>query len=71
MLAAYIDWIIMGLFGAWVTGVGYGFFPVPGKDPAAKEQWFARFGKLFKIIGPLLMVIAIALAGLQAFKPTA
>ena len=70
MLAGYIDQIIMFLVGAWATGVGYGALPALGKDPAAKEQWKARFGKLFKIIGPLLMVIAVALAGLKAFKPT-
>jgi hypothetical protein len=62
MLAAYIDQIIMFMVGAWATGVGYGFLPALGKDEGAKEQWKAKFGKLFKIIGPLLMVIALALA---------
>lgn len=62
MLAAYIDQIIMFLVGVWATGVGYGFLPALGKDAAAQEQWKARFGKLFKFIGPALIVIALVLA---------
>jgi len=71
MLAAYIDQIIMFLVGVWATGVGYGFLPALGKDAAAKEQWKARFEKLFKVIGPLLMAIAVALVAMQALKPAA
>jgi hypothetical protein len=33
-----------------------------GKDAATQEQWKAKFGKWFKIAGPLLIVIALALA---------
>ena len=65
MLAAYIDQIIMFAVGAWATGVGYGFLPALGKDAAAKEQWKAKFGKLFKFIGPALIVIALTLAAGQ------
>lgn len=65
MLAAYIDQIIMFFVGVWATGVGYGFLPTLGKDATAQEQWKAKFGKPFKIIGPLLIVIALALAAGQ------
>ena len=62
MLATYIDQIIMFFVGAWATGIGYGFLPALGKDAAAQLQWRTRFGKIFKIIGPLLIVIASVLA---------
>lgn len=62
MIAEYIDQAIMLCVGAWASGVGYGYLPALGKDPAAQQQWFARFGKLLKVIGPLLVVISIALA---------
>jgi hypothetical protein len=64
MLATYIDVIIMFCVGLWTTGVGYGYLPVPGKaDALAQQQWLARFGKLFKWRGPILLVISVALAG--------
>jgi hypothetical protein len=65
MLAAYIDQIIMFFVGVWATGVGYGLLPSLGKDAVAQEQWKAKFGKLLKIIGPLLIVIALALTAGQ------
>lgn len=68
-MAAYIDYIIMGLVGAWATGVGYGLLPAPGKDAAAEAAWQAKFGKLFKVLGPALLGIALALALGQALKP--
>jgi hypothetical protein len=62
MIAAYIDQIIMFCAGAWITAVGFGYLPAPAKDPFAQQQWMARFGKLFKICGPLLLVAAMVLA---------
>jgi len=63
MLADYIDSIFMLLVGAYACAVGFGALPAPSKDPAAGPQWFARYGKMFRIIGPLLIVIALILAG--------
>jgi hypothetical protein len=63
MLAQYIDSIIMLGVGAYACAVGFGAMPAPSKDPIAAEQWRARYGKLLRIIGPLLVVIALILAG--------
>ena len=63
MLADYIDSIFMLLVGAYACAVGFGALPAPSKDPVAGQQWFARYGKMFRIIGPLLIVIALILAG--------
>jgi uncharacterized membrane protein YeaQ/YmgE (transglycosylase-associated protein family) len=63
-MAAYIDYIIMGLVGAWASAVGYGLLPPLGKDPAAQDN----VGKLFKVIGPALIGIAVALALAHSFK---
>ena len=67
MLAEYIDSIIMFLAGAYFTAVAFGRLPPPSKDPVAGQQWLARFGKMLKVIGPLLVVISIALAGATFF----
>ena len=67
MIAAYIDQIIMFFAGIWACGIGYGYLPPLGKDPSAQQQWFARFGKMFRIIGPTLVVIALVLAGARYF----
>jgi hypothetical protein len=64
MLATYIDEIIMFGVGLWITGIGYGYLPAPGKaGTLLQQQWFARFGGLLKWCGPLLLVISVALAG--------
>lgn len=67
MLAEYIDAIIMFCVGAYAAAVGFGRLPPPSKDAVAGQQWFARYGKLLKVIGPLLMAIALALAAGKFF----
>lgn len=67
MLADYIDSIIMLFVGAYACAVGFGAVPAPSKDPIAGQQWFARYGKLLRIIGPLLIVIALILVAAQLF----
>jgi hypothetical protein len=67
MLADYIDSIIMLFVGAYACAVGFGAVPAPSKDPIAGQQWFARYGKLLRIIGPLLIVIALVLVAAQLF----
>ena len=66
MLAAYIDSIIMFAVGAYATAVAFGRLPPPTKDAAAGQQWLARYGTWFRILGPMLILIALVLAGSQA-----
>jgi hypothetical protein len=67
MIAEYIDSIIMFCVGLWVSGIGFGRLPAPTKDPIAGKQWLAQYGKLFKIIGPLLVVGSLILAAAKFF----
>jgi hypothetical protein len=66
MLANYIDEIIMFCVGAWATATGFGYLPIPVKDPANRSQWQARFGMMLKWIGPLLLVISVGLAAMKS-----
>lgn len=62
MIANYIDEIIMFCAGLWATATGFGYLQMPAKDPVAREEWQARFGTALRWIGPILLVISIALA---------
>ncbi len=66
MLANYIDEIIMFCVGLWATATGFGYLAMPAKDPLAQQQWRLRFGTALKWIGPLLLVISIALAVMRS-----
>lgn len=66
MLANYIDEIIMFCVGAWATATGFGYLQIPVKDPFARQQWQARFGRMLKWIGPLLLVISVGLAAMKS-----
>ena len=66
MLAAYIDSIIMFAVGVYATGVGFGQLAPPTKDVTAGRQWLARYGNWFRILGPIMMLIALILAYGQA-----
>ncbi|HEX4973201.1 MAG TPA: hypothetical protein VFV69_19310 [Steroidobacteraceae bacterium] len=69
MLAEHIDSIFMLLVGIYASAVGFGAIAPPSSsDPVAGQQWLARYGKLFRIIGPLLVVIALVLAAGQYFR---
>jgi hypothetical protein len=69
MLAQYIDSIIMLFVGVYACAVGFGAMPPPpSRDPVAGQQWLARYGRLFRIIGPLLIVLALALAAGKYFR---
>ncbi|MGI6853869.1 hypothetical protein [Mesorhizobium sp. 1B3] len=61
MIIDYIDQIIMFCAGVWVTAVGFGYLPLPGKA-AAQPPWVTVAAGHFKWMGPLLLVIAVALA---------
>ena len=69
MLAEYIDSIFTLLVGIYASAVGFGAIAPPSSgDPVAGQQWFARYGKLFRIIGPTLVVIALVLAAGKYFR---
>ncbi|MDF2621306.1 MAG: hypothetical protein K0S00_3965 [Xanthobacteraceae bacterium] len=61
MIAAYIDELIMAFAGLWMTSVGFGYLPLPG-GAASQPGWVTTVAGHFKWMGPLLLVIAIALA---------
>lgn len=67
MIAESIDSIIMFAGGAYATAMGYGWLPASSKNPAAGEKWMLRYGKLLKIVGPLLVVVAVALWAARFF----
>jgi hypothetical protein len=51
----------MVLIGVWVSAVGYGVLP----PPVANQQWTARFKPMFRVIGPLLVLIGLVLSVAQ------
>jgi hypothetical protein len=67
MLADYIDSILMLLVGIYSCAVGFGAMPAPSRDPVAGQQWLARYGKLFRIVGPLLILSALILGAAKYF----
>ncbi|RCS22144.1 hypothetical protein DUT91_19265 [Phyllobacterium salinisoli] len=62
MIADYIDEFIMVCAGLWMSGVGFGFFRAPIQGQSGEQAWWARLVTHFKWMGPLLLLIAIALA---------
>jgi hypothetical protein len=60
-VAGYIDQIIMFAVGVYGTSVGFGWLPSPAPRMSA-EDWQRRYGRLFKVIGPLLIVVSLLLA---------
>lgn len=68
-MARYIDQIIMLIVGIYTTGVGFGWFPSPAKGPKA-AAWQHRYGRLFKLLGPALILIAVGLAVAQYLRPS-
>ena len=62
MIAAHVDEIIMFCAGAWMSAIGFGLLPAPGRNPASGASWLERYGTLFKWGGPLLLIISIVLA---------
>jgi hypothetical protein len=61
-MSIIIDQLIMFLVGAGATAIGLGWIAPPGSDDRARQQFMNRFGKLFRIIGPSMIVIAVILA---------
>jgi hypothetical protein len=60
MLSQYIDFIIMFLVGVYASLVGFGVIGLPSLGDKAR---------LFRVLGPMLMIIALALAAAEVFKP--
>jgi len=47
------------VIGIYVTLIGFRVIGIPGKQTnEARDAWFARWGKFFRIAGPLMIVIA-------------
>lgn len=71
MFAEYIDEIIMFCAGAYFTGVGFGYLSPPVANPLAEERWLKRFGTMFKILGPIMIICAIVLSAGTLASPEA
>jgi hypothetical protein len=63
----FLDWLAPPARLRWLD-VAFGRLPAPAKDPIAGKQWLAQYGKLFKIGGPLLVVISLILAAAKFFS---
>jgi hypothetical protein len=53
-----IDGIIFIALGAWVSLVGLGKVRV-SKNPEAGAAWLAKWGIVFRIGGPIMIVVGI------------
>ena len=62
MIANYIDQLIMGLVGIWMTLVGLGYLPRPGAQNPNAPLSAVQLMNHFKWMGPLLIAIAAFLA---------
>lgn len=59
MLAQNIDALITVTAGAFCTYVAYSGVPVGSQKPHEWQQWHARWGRLLKWIGPLLIAMGL------------
>lgn len=58
-----IDGIIMCLVGLWATMVGFRVLGArPGQSPRW-DQWHERYGKLVRVLGPVVVLCGLALIG--------
>jgi hypothetical protein len=55
--------------GGWPTVVGYGYWLPPIKDPGEADAWMARHGRKRKMLGPLMLLIALVYTALKIFAP--
>lgn len=67
-MAAYIDQLIMLMAGLYAAGVGFGWLASPASGTAA-AGWQRQFGGLFRVLGPLLVTIAIILTIAEIARP--
>lgn len=51
--------LIIILGGIYLTLMAYGVVPVFPKDPERAKLWHKKFGKLSKILGPLMIIWGI------------
>lgn len=65
-MADYIDAVIMLLAGIWATTIGFNKPLASGADAAGNDRR-ARVAPLLRLFGPLLMLIALVLAGAVYF----
>ena len=53
--------IIFLLFGVYVLLLAYGTLPLNPKVPERAELWRRKFGKMMKILSPIIIVFGILL----------
>jgi hypothetical protein len=61
--------VMMLAVGGWSTAVGYGYWLPPIKDMGEADAWMARHGRKLRMLGPLMLVIAVVYAVLKFFVP--
>ena len=51
--------LIVVLGGLYLTLIAYRLIPIRSKDPEKAELWHKKFGKLSKILGPIMILWGI------------
>jgi len=57
-----IDGVIMACIGLFVALIGYRKIQIPASPQFDSARWFARYGRMFRITGPLLVLCGVAIA---------
>jgi hypothetical protein len=57
-----MDWIeLIVIFGGiYLTLMAYSVIPIHSKDPEKAKLWHKKFGKLSKILGPIMVLFGVA-----------
>jgi hypothetical protein len=52
-----------------MLAASYGYWLPPIKDPGEADAWMARHGRKRKMLGPLMLLIALVYTALKIFAP--
>jgi hypothetical protein len=66
-IGSFLDIALEIGIGAYLCLVGWNKVKI-SKNEASDAEWKTKYGKLYRICGPLLVVIAIAQLFLRSFK---
>lgn len=55
----WLDGLVMVLGGTYVALLAYRILPMPCAKPETVEPWHRKYGKLAKVVGPLLALLGI------------